>query len=167
MDCLHSCSPDIIKKWTGRFSSDGEKQLILKRSNENISLSNMEMFDAENTGLAWKSPPMPIEKLQPVDLDGDGILEVMLIQNLYSSIDEETGKRIYIYSLNGGLKAYGEAGALSRPLLDAIFITDPVSRKPLLIGLHTSDSFLVRDKNKDGRIVMSYQWNGFGFSGVP
>lgn len=164
---LKSCAPELIQTWSGRFSSDRkDKRLTLRRSKEGITLSKMELFDTENTRPLWKSPSMPIEKLQPVDLDGDGISEVMLIQNIYSSIDEETDKRVYIYSLNGGLKALWRGSALSRPLLDAIFITDPINRKPLLIGLHTSDSFLVRDKNREGRIVMSYRWDGFGFSGV-
>lgn len=164
---LGSCTPEVNQTWKGRFTKDRNEQLLtLKRSQRNASLSNIELYDLENLKPYWKSPSMPIEKLQPVDLNGDGISEVMLIQNIYSSIDEETAKRVYIYSLNGGLKALWRGSALTRPLLDAIFIEDSINKKPLLIGLHSSDSFLVKDKNKPGRIVMSYRWNGFGFSGV-
>jgi hypothetical protein len=57
---------------------------------------------------------------------------------------------------------------LSRPLLDAVFAEQPGTaiNKPILIALHSADSFLVPDKNKNGSILMSYHWNGFGFTGI-
>ena len=54
---------------------------------------------------------------------------------------------------------------LRRPLLDATFM--PGSKgKPVLAALHTADSFLARDPNCEERFVMTYRWNGFGFSGI-
>lgn len=162
---ISACSPEITPTWGGRFKTEGKDKLLKLRASKD-GMSMLELLDNENVGSGWKSPSMPIEKLQPVDLDSDGVSEVMLIQNIYSAIDEKIGKRIYIYSLKRGLNALWRGSALSRPLLDAVFIKDPLDNKPLLIGFHTNDSFLARDKNKEGRIVMIYRWNGFGFSGV-
>jgi len=111
-----------------------------------------------------KTPPMPIMRLQPADLNGDGIREIMLIQNIYSSLDKETAKRIYLYSFDGGFHALWRGSALSRPLIDAMFV--PGKKKPLLVALHSADSFLARNRQHDDRIIMSYRWNGFGFKGV-
>jgi hypothetical protein len=92
----------------------------------------------------------------------------MLIQNIFSTLDNEVAKRVYIYRLDDGLKALWRGSGLSRPLLDAAFASKPETTKnrPVLIALHSTDSFLVRNKNKSGSILMSYYWNGFGFTGL-
>jgi hypothetical protein len=89
----------------------------------------------------------------------------MLIQNVYSPLDEEIAKRVYIYSMDKKFHALWRGSALSRPLLDALFVKNK-NKQPVLVGLHTTDSFLIRKPEKPGRIVMSYRWNGFGFSGI-
>jgi hypothetical protein len=163
---LALCTPEVEKTWTGMFSKDKKgKRLILKEDGDHPAFSYLEMYDMVTGKNELKSPSMPIVKLQPVDVNGDGILEVMLIQNIYSSLDNEVAKRVYIYSLDGNFHALWRGSGLSRPLIDAVFITDEKNR-PILIALHTSDSFLLRKRNTTERIVMGYRWNGFGFSGL-
>jgi len=65
---------------------------------------------------------MPIRKLQLVDLNGNGINEIMLLQSMYSTFDKETAKRVYIYSFEAGFHALWRGTALSRPLIDAVFV---------------------------------------------
>lgn len=164
---LVSCAPKVMRTWTGIFSEGGkETKLVLKRGEPNSSLSSLEMYDSGTGQRLWESPYMPIEKLQPVDLNGDGLSEIMLIQNVYSPLDNEIGKRVYIYGFDKGLRALWRGSALSRPLLDAVFIDNPKDGRPILVALHTADSFLVRDPIKKGRVIMSYRWNGFGFTGI-
>ena len=163
---LAKCDPYIEHTWTGIFSKDKSKKILsLKRASKESSFSHLELYDLKTNKREIKTPPMPIIKLQPVDINSDGVSEVMLVQRVYSSLDNEVAKRIYIYSLENKLHALWRGSALSRPLLDALFIKDDQGQ-PLLIALHTTDSFLMRDSNKPGRIIMSYRWNGFGFSGV-
>ena len=143
---LASCAPKVMRTWTGIFSGGGkETKLVLKRGEPNSSLSSLEMYDSGTGQRLWESPYMPIEKLQPVDLNGDGLSEIMLIQNVYSPLDNEIGKRVYIYGFDKGLRALWRGSALSRPLLDAVFIDNPKDGRPILVALHTADSFLVRD----------------------
>ena len=165
-DVLCACQPSVQQTWTGVFSSDKrKKRLLLKEDGENKSLSYLELYDLETGTRDIKTPAMPIVKLQPVDVNSDGISEIMLMQNVYSSLDDEVAKRIYIYSFDKKFHALWRGSALSRPLQDAIFIKD-AKNKPVLVGLHTADSFLVRNPSIPGRIIMSYRWNGFGFSSI-
>jgi len=90
---------------------------------------------------------------------------VASIQEIYSSFDRETAKRVYLYSLDGGFHALWRGSALSRPLLDATFAQGGKG-KPLLVALHSADSFLARNPSTKERTIMSYRWNGFGFSGI-
>jgi len=167
---LGSCVPSRPPVWAGIFSKDKiPRRYTMKRANSGIALSALEELERNDDKAIWNSPPMPIEKFQAVDLNRDGVSEVMLIQNIFSTLDNEVAKRIYIYSLDSGLRALWRGSGLSRPLLDAVFAEKPGTMKdkpPLLIALHSTDSFLVRDKNKSGSILMSYRWNGFGFAGV-
>ena len=165
-EILSSCRVDVQKTWTGFFSSDKKKKrLLLKKDGKNSASSYLELYDLTTGKKELKTPSMPIVKLQPVDVNTDGILEIMLIQNVYSPLDEETAKRVYIYSMDKKFHALWRGSALSRPLLDALFVKNK-NQQPVLVGLHTTDSFLIRKPEKPGRIVMSYHWNGFGFSGV-
>lgn len=163
---LAACTPEVERTWTGKFTKDKrEKRLVLKKDRTADSLSFLELRDLTTGKREAKTPPMPIKKMQPVDLNGDGIQEIMLLQDIYSSFDRETAKRVYLYSLDGGFHALWRGSALSRPLLDATFV--PAKRgKPLLAALHSADSFLARNPNNEDRLVMIYQWNGFGFMGI-
>jgi poly-gamma-glutamate synthesis protein (capsule biosynthesis protein) len=163
---LALCAPEVQKTWTGMFSIDQkEKRLILKKDRNHPTLSYLEMYDLRTGKKELRSPSMPVVKLQPFDVNGDNILEIMLIQNIFSSLDNEVAKRVYIYSLDKNFHALWRGSALSRPLVDALFIRDR-NNLPILIALHTSDSFLLRRRNTTERIVMGYRWNGFGFSGL-
>lgn len=88
------------------------------------------------------------------------------IQDIYSSFDREVAKRVYIYSFDSGFHALWRGTVLSRPLLDAAFIEQRDDKKPLLVALHSDETFLKRNRGTKGRIIMWYRWNGFGFSGV-
>jgi poly-gamma-glutamate synthesis protein (capsule biosynthesis protein) len=162
---LAACAPTLTPTWTGVFTRDRrEKRLLLKKKPGKADLSRMEMYDVKTGRREARTPPMPIRKMQSVDLNGDGIREIMLQQNIYSSLDKEIAARVYLYSLDGTFHALWRGSALSRPLLDAVFIRGKHG-KPLLVGLHSADSFLARDRHVKGRILMSYRWNGFGFTG--
>lgn len=162
---LAACAPSMTPTWTGVFDRDRrEKRLVLKREPAKAALSRMEMYDVKTGRREARTPPMPIRKMQAVDLNGDGTLEIMLLQNIYSRLDKEIASRVYLYSLDGGFRALWRGSALSRPLLDAVFIRGKHG-KPLLVGLHSADSFLARDRHVKGRLLMSYRWNGFGFTG--
>jgi hypothetical protein len=163
---LAVCTPAVNRKWTGKFSRDKrEKSLVLKREGRASSLSFLELYDLLSGKREAKSTPMPIRKVETVDLNGDGIREIMLIQEIYSSFDRETAKRVYLYSLDGGFHALWRGSALSRPLLDAAFVPGNKG-KPLLVALHSADSFLARNPKCEDRLVMTYRWNGFGFTGI-
>lgn len=163
---LASCKSEMTPTWSGIFLNDKkEKRLTLKRNSNINPNSYMELHDIKTNQLLWKSPNMPIERIQPVDLNNDGIMEIMVIQKIYSSLDNEVGKRVYLYNIDKGLNALWRGSALSRPLLDAVFVKNQNNKKLLLIALHTTDSFLLRNPAKEGRIIMSYKWNGFGFNG--
>ncbi|MBN1473707.1 MAG: CapA family protein [Syntrophaceae bacterium] len=163
---LSACQPFVQQTWTGAFSSDKrKKRLLLKTDEKNKSLLYLELYDLKTGAREIKTPPMPIVKLQPIDINNDGIIEIMLIQNVYSSLDNEVAKRVYIYSFDQNFHALWRGSALSRPLLDAILIK-PENNKPILVALHTADSFLIRNPSTPRRIIMSYRWNGFGFSGI-
>lgn len=46
---------------------------------KNGGMSRLELYDLETGRREARTPPMPIRTVQPVDLNGDGIREVMLI----------------------------------------------------------------------------------------
>lgn len=165
---LATCKPNIPHVWSDKFTRASVRNRIVvdSESNTKESMSQINLYDVAQGNVRVKSPLMPIASFQPVDVNQDGLQEAMLIQNVYSTIDEEVAKRVYIYSFDGGMKAMWRGSALSRPLLDALFITSSKDHSPILVALHSTDSFLVRDKSKPGRIVMSYRWNGFGFTGI-
>ena len=162
---LAACTPPLTPSWSGRFGHDGRmKRLVRVPEGKNGALSRLELFDLETGRREARTPPMPIRKVQPVDLNGDGIREVMLIQEIYSSLDREVAKRVYLYSFDRSFHALWRGSALSRPLLDAVFITRR-KEKPVLVALHRDETFLKRKPGSEGRIAMEYRWNGFGFTG--
>jgi hypothetical protein len=127
-------------------------------------MGHMELFDRSTGMPERKTPPMPILGLQTVDLDSDGIREVMLLQNVYSPLDRQIARRVYLYSLDGAFRALWRGSGLSRPLRDALFVIGRDGR-PVLLALHSPDTFLLRDPGRSGSILMGYRWNGFGFDG--
>ncbi len=156
---------DVIPSWSDRFTRN-EKETCLRwiRDERKAGHSYLELEDPETGRRILRTPSMPIVRVQPVDVDGNGIREVFLLLRVYSSLDDEVAKRVYIYSLDGKFRARWRGSGLSRPLEDAIFVESP-GRQPVLVALHTADSFLLRNRGTAGRIVMSYRWNGFGFAG--
>jgi hypothetical protein len=50
-------------------------------------------------------------------------------------------------------------------LIDAAFVPQD-SGRPLLIALHSADSYLLRKPEGKERVVMTYKWNGIGFTGI-
>jgi hypothetical protein len=162
---LDSSAFDVRPTWTGIFTPDRKtKGLRLIKAPANSSLSCLELFDLQTGRREWRTPAMPVWKLQPVDINQDGLLEIMLIQYIHSALDNEVAKRVYIYSLNGSFHALWRGSGLSRPMLDAVFMKHQKG-PPVLVALHTGDSFLLRDPKTPKRVLMSYLWNGFGFSG--
>ena len=162
---LAACTPPITANWTGRFSIDrAEKRLVLLPEDRQGAMSRLELYDLETGRREARTPAMPIRKVQPVDLNNDGVREVMLIQDIYSSLDREVAKRVYLYSFDGTFHALWRGSALSRPLLDAAFVTRR-KKKPQLVALHRAETFLKKRPGTERRTVMRYRWNGFGFSG--
>jgi len=162
---LAACKPSLTPSWSGRFGRDRRvKRLVQVPEDKNGAMSRLELYDLETGRREASTPPMPIRTVQPVDLNNDGIREVMLIQEIYSSLDREVAKRVYLYSFAGSFHALWRGSALSRPLLDAVFIGRR-KKKPVLVALHRDETFLKRKPKSDRRIVMEYRWNGFGFSG--
>jgi poly-gamma-glutamate synthesis protein (capsule biosynthesis protein) len=150
------------RTWTGKFTNSRDEQKIVLKNQQGDSLTSIELYDLNSQKLLIKTPFMPIRKLQPVDLNGDGISEILLVQEIYSSFDKENAKRVYIYSFKKGFHALWRGTALARPLLDVVYVPS-IHR---LVALHSADSFIKRKIDCTERIIMSYKWNGFGFSGV-
>lgn len=164
---LAACTPPITASWTGKFNRDRrEKRLVQIPEGQQGAgaMSRLELYDLETGRREARTPAMPIRKVQPVDLNNDGIREVMLIQEIYSSLDREIAKRVYLYSFDGKFHALWRGSALSRPLLDAAFVSRR-KKKPQLVALHSAETFLRREPGTERRTVMRYRWNGFGFSG--
>ncbi len=156
---------DVERTWTGLFAKGKSEQKIILKRQRGDSLWSIKLYDLSTNMQADQSPPMPIKKLQPIDINNDGILELVLIQEIYSSFDKEQAKRVFVYSFNNKFHALWRGTALSRPLIDAVYIIGK-DRKRFLLALHSGDSYLKRDKKCSQRILMAYKWNGFGFSGI-
>ncbi|QWV92371.1 CapA family protein [Geomonas oryzisoli] len=162
---LAACKPPVTPSWTGRFGRSAKlKRLVQVPEGTSGRMSRLELYDLETGRREARTPPMPIRKVQPVDLNGDGIKEVMLIQEIFSTFDREVAKRVYLYSFEGSFHALWRGSALSRPLMDALFISRR-NKKPILVALHKDETFLKRKRGTNRRTVMEYRWNGFGFSG--
>lgn len=163
---LAACTPAVTPTWTGVFGRDRrEKRLLRVPEDAQGTMSHLELYDLKSGRRELRTPAMPIRRVQPVDLNGDGIRELLLIQEIYSSLDREVAKRVYLYSCDSSFRALWRGSALSRPLLDALFVAGRKGR-PELVALHSDETFLKRNPVTVKRTVMRYRWNGFGFAGT-
>ncbi len=163
---LAACTPSVTPSWSGIFTADRrKKRLEIHRDLQRPKLATLRLYDLDSNRLETETPAMPVVRVQLVDLNRDGIQEVFLLQQIYSGLDREVAKRVYLYSFDGPFHALWRGSALSRPLHDAVFV-EQSGADPLLVALHSSDAFIRREKNSRGRVVMGYRWNGFGFTGL-
>ena len=114
--------------------------------------------------LKWRSHLMPLVYLAPAKLDGKNTY-LFALQNYYSTIDKEISIRPYVYAVDSkGIYAKWRGSALAYPLLDAYISPH---NPQILCALHRGDSYIALDKTNSQTRIMAYQWNGFGFSGLP
>ncbi len=124
---------------------------------------NLRLQAYSNDRKVWITPPMPIVSLDRATFD-DQQECLFVLEKHYSNMDDETGVRPYVYSIdNKGIRAMWRGSALTWPLVDAQILPGVPST---LCALHRGDSFININKTTDKRRIMAYQWNGFGFSGV-
>ena len=117
-----------------------------------------------NDRLIWRSHPMPLVYLAVSQLDGkeDSLFALL---NYYSPIDKGINMRPYVYGVDSqGLQAKWRGSALAFPLLDA-FISPQNPR--ILCALHRGDAFIALDETNTQTRIVAYEWNGFGFKGLP
>ncbi len=111
---------------------------------------------------AWITPPMPVVSLGAATFDA-GQESLFVLEKHYSNMDDETGVRPYVYGIDSnGIYARWRGSALAWPLIDAQILPD----RKTLCALHRGDSFINIDKTAGNFRVMTYEWNGFGFSGA-
>ena len=114
--------------------------------------------------LMWRSHPMPLIYIVDTELDGKEIY-LFTLQNYYSTLDKEISLRPYVYMTDfHGIYPKWRGSALAYPLLDAQI--SPYNSQ-VLCALHRGDTYIVLDKENSTPHMMAYQWNGFGFSGLP
>ncbi|HNN97698.1 MAG TPA: CapA family protein [Pseudomonadota bacterium] len=97
-----------------------------------------------------------------------GAQHYFALRRLYSTFDQETALRPYVFAIAGGqLMDIWRGTALSWPLLYARLFTAPNGRE-LLCALHRGDSFVHRQPQIDRgrRFFAIYEWSGFGFRQV-
>ena len=112
----------------------------------------------------WRSHPMSLSTIAVAKLDGKEEY-LFALQNYYSSIDREVGIRPYVYAVDAhGLYAKWRGSALAYPLLDAYI--SPYNPK-VLCALHRGDAYIALDKKNTQVRIAAYEWNGFGFRGLP
>ena len=117
-----------------------------------------------NNLLKWRSHPMPLIYLSAAKLD-DKNTYLFALQNYYSTIDKEISIRPYVYAIDSqGIYAKWRGSALAYPLLDAQI--SPYNSQ-ILCALHRGDSYIALDKTNTQTRIIVYQWNGFGFRGLP
>jgi poly-gamma-glutamate synthesis protein (capsule biosynthesis protein) len=117
-----------------------------------------------NNRLQWRSHSMLLIYITTAKLDGKEEY-LFALQNYYSTLDKEIAIRPYVYGVdNQGLYAKWRGSALAFPLLDASISPH---NPQILCAVHRGDSYISLNKeNIDVRII-AYEWNGFGFSGLP
>ncbi len=155
----------------------GFKSFLL--SNEALKVNNyiikpLSVCDAKNNNKLvleafyqnksiWKTHPMSIVTATTAKLDGANEY-LFTLEKHFSSLDKEVNLRPYVYSVHDkGISAKWRGSALAWPFLDAQI--SPHNNKILCV-LHRGDAFVNLDKKNITKRVATYQWNGFGFSGV-
>jgi poly-gamma-glutamate synthesis protein (capsule biosynthesis protein) len=114
--------------------------------------------------LQWRSRPLPLVYLAAAKFD-EKEAYLFALQRNYSTLDKETALRPYVYAIDfHGIYAKWRGTALSYPLADASISPD---NPQIVCALHRSDSYIALDKMNPDRHVMAYEWNGFGFRGLP
>ena len=121
------------------------------------------MFNAHSNGKrTWSTPPMSVVSLNRAKFD-DEPESLFILERHYSNMDGETGLRPYVYGVDDrGIHARWRGSALAWPIIDAQIM--PCDNKTLC-ALHRGDSFINIDQTAENTRIMTYQWNGFGFSG--
>ncbi len=111
----------------------------------------------------WNTPPMSIITLTSGKLDGKNEY-LFALEKHYSSLDGEIALRPYVYTVNNsGISARWRGSGLAWPLLDAQLSLED---NKILCVLHRGDSFINPGKSLNAKRLATYQWNGFGFSGI-
>ncbi len=113
----------------------------------------------------WRRKGDGMVSMEAVKLDGPNGREFLFtLERRPSSLDDERGLRPFVYAVSPrGLEARWRGTALSRPLLDAVFLSPEGG---ILCALHRGDSFLNLDPGSLKTRTAVYRWNGFGFSGI-
>lgn len=131
------------------FSIDGSNKIVLQA------------FKKGN--LIWNSHPMPLVSIFKFSA-GEGKDNLLTLEKHYSTIDNETNIRPYVYSIDHeGLLARWRGSALAWPLLDAVVSPD---NDQILCALHRGDAFIMIGNEHKQKRIAAYQWNGFGFKGL-
>jgi poly-gamma-glutamate synthesis protein (capsule biosynthesis protein) len=118
----------------------------------------------QNNRLKWSSHPMPLVYLTTAQFE-EKKAYLFALQNYYSTIDKEISLRPYVYTIDSQeIYAKWRGSALAYPLLDA---TISPSNPQIICALHRGDSYIALDKENPHTHVMAYEWNGFGFKGLP
>jgi poly-gamma-glutamate synthesis protein (capsule biosynthesis protein) len=114
--------------------------------------------------LMWRSHPLPLLYITSSKLN-ENEEYIVALQNYYSTIDKEINLRPYVYSVTSqGMNAQWRGSALAYPLIDA-YISSYNPR--ILCAWHRGDSYIALDKEKPETRMAVYEWNGFGFRGLP
>ena len=114
--------------------------------------------------LQWRSHPLSLVDIAVAELDGKEE-SLFALQNYYSPIDKSVDIRPYVYGVDShGIYAKWRGSALAYPLLDAQISPD---NSQILCALHRGDSYIALDKMNTQTRIVAYEWNGFGFRGLP
>ncbi len=136
------------------------KPLSVLDGNENRTV--LQAFQEDR--MLWNTHPMSIISISSSKLDGVNEY-LFILEKHYSSLDNEYNVRPYVYDMDAkGLVAKWRGSALAWPLIDAQISS--INHK-ILCALHRGDSFIKPDKTTKIIRVAAYEWNGFGFKGVP
>jgi poly-gamma-glutamate synthesis protein (capsule biosynthesis protein) len=168
----HSFYPELAESVSYNFPAVVYNRNLL--SINNYSLIPVSVFEQNkakivleayrNNRLKWRSHPMPLVYISSAKLDGKEEY-LFVLQNYYSPLDKEIAIRPYVYAVDScGMYAKWRGSALAFPLLDACI--SPYNPK-ILCALHSGNSYIALDEQKTHTRIAAYEWNGFGFRGLP
>jgi Putative enzyme of poly-gamma-glutamate biosynthesis (capsule formation) len=166
----HSFYPRVVREVdygfkaieTNKLFKIGEFTLLPVSENSGVdSKIRLDGYSADRK--VWSSQSIPLVSIETGKLDGENE-HLFTLEKHYSTIDNETDIRPYVYGTDiKGIHAIWRGSALAWPLVDAHISK---SDSKTLCVLHRGDSYINIDKNTQKKRLMSYRWNGFGFSGV-